>query len=186
MELPKIGMGTFGSNKYSATVAAAVLLGVFVPVHGAQNDGEYWSEYDVFDVSKPDSIEVEGDEFKILQLTDLHYHLPHKTKETDNIVKTLVAENDPDMIVITGDSVFNPSNVMYTKHVAKLTFRFQRRSIHIFQSHYLICNHYTYFSADMQYRSQRKSLSPNRVQCDASGVCSHNVSSPVAPQNYRK
>ena len=90
------------------------------------------------------------------------------------------------MIVITGDSVFNPSNVMYTKHVAKLTFRFQRRSIHIFQSHYLICNHYTYFSADMQYRSQRKSLSPNRVQCDASGVCSHNVSSPVAPQNYRK
>ncbi len=108
-----------------AVVAAAVLLGVFLPVHGNQNDGEYWSEYDEFDVSKLDTIEVEGDEFRILQLTDLHYHLPHKTKETDNIVTTLVEENDPDMIVITGDSVFNPSNVMYTKHVAELMDSFE-------------------------------------------------------------
>ena len=61
-------------------VAAAVLLGVFLPVHGSPNDGEYWSEYDEFDVSKLDTIEVEGDEFRILQLTDLHYHLPHKCR----------------------------------------------------------------------------------------------------------
>lgn len=84
------------------------------------NDGEYWSEYDKFNVENISSLEVGEDGFKILQITDLHYHLPHKTKETDNIVKQLVNENKPDMIVITGDSVFGPTNMAYTKHVAKL------------------------------------------------------------------
>lgn len=98
----------------------AVLLGVFVPVHGTPNDGEYWSEYDEFDISSVRTLEMTDDEFTILQLTDLHYHLPHMTGETDGIVEKLVEENDPDMIVITGDSVYGPTNVMYTEHVAEL------------------------------------------------------------------
>lgn len=101
-------------------VAAAILLGVFLPVNGKMNDTEYWSEYDKFAIDDIPVIEVGNDGFTILQLTDLHYHLPHMTGQTDDIVKKLVAENDPDFIVLTGDSVYGPTNVMYTKHVAEL------------------------------------------------------------------
>lgn len=101
-------------------IAVSILLGILVPVHGTMNDTEYWSEYDTFRIEDIPTMEVGADGIRILQLTDLHYHLPHMTGETDNIVKQLVAENNPDLIVITGDSVFGPTNVMYTKHVAKL------------------------------------------------------------------
>lgn len=101
-------------------VAGSILLGVYVPVKGEMNDTDYWSEYDVFDVPALPTLDTGGEEFTILQLTDLHYHLPHKAKENDNIVKELVAYADPDMIVITGDSVVGPTNVMYTKRVAEL------------------------------------------------------------------
>lgn len=106
-------------------IAAIILMCLFIPVKGKMNDDEYWAEYDKFNVESISSLEVGKDGFKILQLTDLHYHLPHKTKETDNIVKRLVSENDPDMIVITGDSVFGPTNMTYTKHVAKLMDSFK-------------------------------------------------------------
>lgn len=108
-----------------AVVAASILLGLFVPVKGEMNDNEYWSEYDAFAAQDIPSIEVGDDGFTILQLTDLHYHLPHMTNETDGIVRKLVEENDPDMIVITGDSVYGPTNVMYTKHVRELMDSFQ-------------------------------------------------------------
>ncbi len=101
-------------------IISIILMILFVPVKGKPNDSEYWSEYDKFDINNYDSIEVEGDNFKILQLTDLHYHLPHMTKDTDNVVKTLVKENNPDMIVITGDSVNGPTNLIYSQHVAEL------------------------------------------------------------------
>lgn len=106
-------------------IASIILMGLFIPVKGKINDNEYWSEYDNFDMANIESVAMDSDDFKILQLTDLHYHLPHKTKETDNIVKQLVNDNKPDMIVITGDSVFGPTNVMYTKHLAKLMDSFE-------------------------------------------------------------
>lgn len=106
-------------------VATAILLGLFLPVNGKMNDSEYWSEYDVFDISDITSVEAGEDGFTVLQLTDLHYHLPHMTSQTDGIVSRLVEESDPDFIVITGDSVYGPTNVMYTKHVAELMDSFK-------------------------------------------------------------
>ena len=106
-------------------IAVIILLCLFTHVHGKMNDDEYWSEYDTFKIDDIPTLEVGNDGFKILQLTDLHYHLPHKTKETDNIVKKLVSDTQPDLIVITGDSVFGPTNMTYTKHVAKLMDRLQ-------------------------------------------------------------
>lgn len=106
-------------------IAAIILMCLFVPVYGDVNDTEYWSEYDAFDLASIEVLEKKNDAFRILQFTDLHYHLPHKTKETDNIVKKLVNENAPDLIVITGDSVFGPTNMMYTKHLAKLMDSFR-------------------------------------------------------------
>lgn len=101
-------------------IAAIILMGLFIPVHGRIKDSYYWSEYDEFDIKKIKTLEKKNSEFKVLQVTDLHYHLPHKTKETDNIVKQLVEENTPDMIVITGDSTFGPTNMLYAKHIVKL------------------------------------------------------------------
>lgn len=110
----------------SVVVAAAIILmGLFIPVKGKPNDSEYWSEYDAFRVEDIPALEIGADGFTVLQLTDLHYHLPHLTKQTDAIVKTLVADNKPDLIVITGDSVFGPTNVMYTKHLAELMDSFK-------------------------------------------------------------
>lgn len=106
-------------------VAGAILMSLYIPLHGKQNDGEYWSEYDKFDVSMINSMEVSSDNFKILQLTDLHYHLPHLTKRTDAVVKKLVEQNKPDLIVITGDSVFGPTNATYVKHIVKLMDSFK-------------------------------------------------------------
>lgn len=106
-------------------IAAIILMCLFIPVHGRKNDNEYWSEYDAFDVNSVKTLEKSGENFSILQFTDLHYHLPHKTKETDNIVKTLVKENEPDMIVITGDSVCGPMTLHYTKHLTKLMDSFK-------------------------------------------------------------
>lgn len=106
-------------------VAAAILLGIFVPVNGKMNDTEYWSEYDKFKIEDIPTIEVGDDGFTILQLTDLHYHLPHMTGQTDDIVEKLIEENDPDFIVLTGDTVYGPTNVMYTKHIAKLLDSFK-------------------------------------------------------------
>ena len=99
---------------------AILSLILFVPVSGKANENDYWKMTDEFDLSALDTIEVEGEDFKILQLTDLHYYMPHMTNETDNVVKTLVKENNPDMIVITGDSVFGPTNLIYTEHVVEL------------------------------------------------------------------
>ncbi len=106
-------------------IATAILLGVFLPVKGEMNDSEYWSEYDVFDIADITAVEAGDDGFTILQLTDLHYHLPHMTSQTDGIVNRLVEESNPDFIVITGDSVYGPTNVMYTKHVAELMDSFK-------------------------------------------------------------
>ena len=106
-------------------IATAILLGVFLPVKGEMNDSEYWSEYDVFDIADITAVEAGDDGFTILQLTDLHYHLPHMTSQTDGIVSRLVEESNPDFIVITGDSVYGPTNVMYTKHVAELMDSFK-------------------------------------------------------------
>lgn len=95
-----------------------IALGVLLPVYGEKTN-YYWSEYDNFDIQSIETIEVKNNEFKILQLTDLHYFMPHLQSKTDNIVKKLVEENHPDMIILTGDNVFGPVNTWLTKHVTE-------------------------------------------------------------------
>lgn len=106
-------------------VLAVILLGLLLPVNGKMNDADYWSEYDEFVIGDIPCIEVGEEGFTILQLTDLHYFLLHMQGQTDDIVKTLVEENDPDFIVITGDSVFGPTNMTYSQHIADLMDGFE-------------------------------------------------------------
>lgn len=106
-------------------VLAVILLGLLLPVNGKMNDADYWSEYDEFVIGDIPCIEVGEEGFTVLQLTDLHYFLLHMQGQTDDIVKTLVEENDPDFIVITGDSVFGPTNMTYSQHIADLMDGFE-------------------------------------------------------------
>lgn len=104
----------------AAIVTGSIMMGLFIPIHGEPNDTDYWSEYCAFDISSLPTVEAGEDGFRILQLTDLHYVYPHLTSKTDKLVETLVKENDPDMIVITGDSTIGPANASFTKHLVKL------------------------------------------------------------------
>ena len=104
----------------AAIVTGSIMMGLFIPIHGEPNDTDYWSEYCAFDISSLPTVEAGEDGFRILQLTDLHYFYPHLTSKTDKLVETLVKENDPDMIVITGDSTIGPANASFTKHLVKL------------------------------------------------------------------
>lgn len=112
----------------AAAIALAFIILVmilFIPAKGPYDDTDCWNQFEDFDISSLDTVEVTGEEFKILQLTDLHYWMPHKAKATDNVVKTLVEQNQPDMIVITGDSVFGPANLVYVPHIIDLMESFE-------------------------------------------------------------
>lgn len=124
-KMKKILLGTGIGVASFLVIAAIILMILFIPVKGVGNSDEYWSEYDEFKIDDIKTLDVKNDNFKILQITDLHYHLPHKTNENDYIVRTLVEENNPDMIVITGDSVFGPTNLIYTQHLVKLMDSFK-------------------------------------------------------------
>lgn len=111
----------------AASVLAFVILLmiVFIPVTGEYDDTDCWNQFEEFDIASLDTVEVTGEDFKILQLTDLHYWMPHKASQTDDIVKTLVEQNQPDMIVLTGDTVFGPANTVYVPHVIDLMESFE-------------------------------------------------------------
>ena len=61
-----------------------------------------------------------GNDFKILQLTDLHYRAGYKIAKSDELIRRTVEIADPDMIVITGDLVMTVENNFYVEHVAEL------------------------------------------------------------------
>lgn len=107
------------------TAFAILMMILFVPLKGKYKDTDCWNAFKKFDINSLDTVEVTGEDFKILQLTDLHYWMPHKTSQTDKIVKTLVEENQPDMIVLTGDSVFGPANTVFVPHVIDLMESFE-------------------------------------------------------------
>lgn len=71
----------------SAVIAVLLILAIvamilFVPKRGERNDTEYWSEYDVFDIAAIPEIEMTGEEFRILQLADLHYHAGYRIADS--------------------------------------------------------------------------------------------------------
>ena len=85
--------------------------------------------YYVFDKKK-------GEDFRILQLTDLHYGGSVFTKKKDayckNLIITIVEKAKPDLIVVTGDMIFpipviggTINNKKATEDICKLFDSFQ-------------------------------------------------------------
>ena len=135
----------------AASVLAFVILLMilFIPAKGEYDDTDCWNQFEEFDIQSLDTVEVTGEEFKILQLTDLHYWMPHKTSQTDDIVETLVEENQPDMIVLTGDTVFGPANTVFVPHVIDLMESFEIPWAIVYG------NHDSEFKADKFWQGER-------------------------------
>ena len=59
----------------------------------------------------PMTIEMKGEELKILQVTDLHlaYGIDYNDQRTLNLIKDMNDADDYDLIVITGDLAMSPS-----------------------------------------------------------------------------
>lgn len=94
-----------------------------------------WSKNDEFDISKVKTINMDGD-FKILCLTDIHYknHATFGAAIGVNYIldwageialKKLVKSADPDMIVVTGDTVLTARNDIEYKRFVKIMDSFK-------------------------------------------------------------
>ncbi|HOO22574.1 MAG TPA: metallophosphoesterase [Clostridia bacterium] len=98
-------------------------------------DGKYWA----FDKEK-------GKDFKILQLTDLHFGCGILCRKADklahNAVVTLVERTKPDLIVLTGDNIYpipifsgSRNNLKQSKYVADLFESFEIPWTTVFGNH---------------------------------------------------
>jgi len=60
----------------------------------------------------PMTIEMKGEELKILQVTDLHlaYGMDYNDRRTFNLIKDMNEAEDYDLIVISGDMAMSPSD----------------------------------------------------------------------------
>ena len=109
----------------AALIVGITLMGVYIKLPSEANYDEVWTETDAegnstFDITEIESLEMDGDEFRILQLTDLHYRAGYKIAKSDELIRETVRLAEPDMIVITGDLVMATENNFYVEHVAEL------------------------------------------------------------------
>lgn len=109
----------------AALITGITLLGVYVRLPSDPDYDNIWTEIDkdgndTFDIDDITTINMDGDEFRILQLTDLHYRAGYKIADSDELIRRTVEIADPDMIVITGDMVMTVENNFYVEHVAEL------------------------------------------------------------------
>ncbi len=108
----------------------------FAPRNGVPNTDELWFPQDTLDITTIQTIEKQvGEDFKILQLTDTQISTTLEGKQLTEIVTTLVEENDPDLIIITGDLSQGPYNAQNIKYQIKLFDSFEIPWAPIFGNH---------------------------------------------------
>lgn len=80
---------------------------LLIPRHGKVIESAEWQGANSFDMTKIQTLKKEnGKDFKILQLTDLQLDVPFKNKDyLKNSIDEMIKENNPDLIVLTGDNV---------------------------------------------------------------------------------
>ena len=80
---------------------------ILMPRHGSRISAPMWYGVESYDAETVQTLQKEeGKPFKILQLTDLQLDVPFKDKTyLRSSIEKMVTENDPDLIVLTGDNV---------------------------------------------------------------------------------
>lgn len=92
-----------------AVLLTVILTALFAPRRG-KTYYSFWSPTqaigDIYDSELVNLKKTADKDFKILQLTDIQIYALNKTaKNTFAVIKKLVDENQPDLIVLTGDNV---------------------------------------------------------------------------------
>lgn len=87
-------------------ILALVIVGVlFFPLKGKKHV-QVWSAGDAFDLSAVQTVEKDRNDFKILMFTDTQLWADlSKNKECYDQMDALVAQTDPDLIVLPGDNL---------------------------------------------------------------------------------
>lgn len=88
-------------------VVALIAGFVLIPRHGSRISSNTWYGAESYDREKVQVLEKEsGQPFKILMLTDLQLDVPFKSKAyLKSSIQSMVDQNKPDLIVLTGDNV---------------------------------------------------------------------------------
>jgi hypothetical protein len=97
--------------------------------------GALWTPYDTFNFSAYPRV-IKDQPFKILQLTDIH--IDTVSTETINaltIAETLITTVQPDLIVLTGDSIGSPVNGLFAELVVSFFDTFQIPYTFVFGNH---------------------------------------------------
>lgn len=102
----------------------AIVLGIlWFPVKGKANN-EFWLSTDTYRLE--DTVVIQKDpnkDFKILNLTDIQYNDTldiGNRKYTEKTIRTLIEQEKPDLITMTGDQVWNPFQKQSQKDLIEL------------------------------------------------------------------
>ena len=68
-----------------------------------------WNASDILDLNNVRNYDI-GEEFKILQLTDTHFHGIVLNLKTRNSITAMIENTKPDLIVVTGDVCTSDAN----------------------------------------------------------------------------
>jgi 3',5'-cyclic AMP phosphodiesterase CpdA len=132
------------------TIDAAILL---CPRPGSADDSYVWSESG-FDIAEIHTMQTDG-EFRILQLTDIQLDMPFQSRKTlERVIDTLIEENDPDLIVLTGDNVAGPFSHFYVDYVIELMDSYKIPWAPVFGNHDRELNANLYYQAEKYEASE--------------------------------
>lgn len=102
-------------------IIAVILVVVIIPLFGTlaymftEEEGSVaafnWTDLDSFYLSDITTFEMNDNQFKILQLTDPQFNFPLKVcRKSTAMITKLIEDNNPDLIIITGDICGIPIN----------------------------------------------------------------------------
>jgi|AntRauTorcE11897_2_1112592.scaffolds.fasta_scaffold00001_37 predicted MPP superfamily phosphohydrolase len=97
--------------------------GYFYYVNQPINIGNTWATDNAFNINDVTSMQVnENNNFSILRLSDLHLRIgfTSEDKKTLNGVKALIKQEEPDLVVVTGDLVHSPFNFLAMRAFANI------------------------------------------------------------------
>lgn len=134
----KIGVRVLWSVLAIVLIVGIVLGILWFPVKGKTNT-EFWLSSDEYCLEDTIQLQKQPDrDFKILNLTDIQYNDTldiGKRKYTEETIRSLIEQVQPDLITMTGDQVWAAFQKQSQKELIKLMDSFQIPWAPVFGNH---------------------------------------------------